>query len=380
MPLQRLSALAARPAAALIVAAASLAACDSPAEPTPTWADDPQRPAGQRVISIAGAGATTCAQLDTGSLMCWGENRWGEIGDGTRTPSAVAKPGAGGMIFDRIFGGGMMCGVTRTDQALCWGYNPAARFTGGIQEFFPTPTSVPGDHRFRALASSGHVCGVDFEGQAFCWGSELGGQLGGGDRAGNQTAPARVASPYLYQAITTATQISCALRISGEADCWGWGVGMGSGPGDRSVAYPTPVSGGRRYTRISAGDETVCALDTSGVPYCWGKAGRWWPEDFRPAPEKVPTDLRFVEVATGGSRFGACALTAEGEAHCWAGREAPSPVPGRHRWAGIAAVGVGFCGYTPGGSAYCWYWDPVNVNGETRWVIGVPEPIPPFAG
>lgn len=365
-------------AAGICLALTFPAACNEPTTPEIRWADDPVQPIGRRVVGLASAFNTTCAHTDAGLLFCWGENRFGEFGNGSLDPSPTPVLAAGAMQLERVFGSmgtPRICGITTDDRAHCWGYNRNGELGDGTREHRLSPTPVLGNLRFRTISTSYHTCGIAVSGQAYCWGSSLGGQLGGGENSESTLVPAPVASSEVYTALTNGMQFTCALRTTGEADCWGWGVGLGSGPGDRSVYYPTPVSGGRRYTCLSAGPEWVCALDTGGTPYCWGKAGRGWPEDFRPTPETVLTQLRFRET-TSGSRYGACALTVEGEAYCWGEREEPIPVPGRHRWAGIAANSDGYCGYTPGGSAYCWKWRRVDVNGSSRWVLTEPEQIP----
>ncbi len=356
-------------------------ACREPAAPELPWAEDPIQPAGRRVVGLTIAFQTHCAHVDTGALLCWGENRFGEFGDGTSEHSNVPVLGAGGMQFEEVFGSkgtSQMCGITSDHRAYCWGYNFNGELGDGTSEVRFSPVPVAGDLRFRMISSSYHTCGIDLDGRAYCWGSDLGGQLGDGDHPGDKLTPTPVATTQTYTTLANGLQFTCALRTTGEADCWGWGVGLGSGPGDRSVNVPTPVTGGRKYTRVAAASEWACALDTRGAPYCWGKAGPAWPNDFRSAPEAVPTQLAFREIAAA-SLYGACGLTAEGEAYCWTGRNAPAPLPGRHRWAGITAGGVAggeYCGFTPGGSAYCWGWVPVVVNGVTRWVLGDPVPIP----
>lgn len=353
--------------------------CSDPAGPDHQWAEDPVQPAGQRVVGVTQSYQTTCAHTDNGLLFCWGENRFGEFGNSTLEPSSAPVPAAGGMQWRHVFGSigtPQMCGVTADDVAYCWGYNLNGELGDGTTQDRTAPTPVSGQHRFRAIASAYHTCGLSLSDQVLCWGSDLGGQLGNGsEHSGPYPNPTPVATSQTYTAVTNGMQFSCALRPTGEADCWGWGVGLGSGPGDRNEYYPTPVSGGRRYARISAGEEWVCALDTRGAPFCWGNAGSRWPEDFRSEPEAVPTDLRFRELVSGG-RYGACALTEEGEAYCWGGREEPLLVPGRHRWAGIAIGQQAFCGYTPGGSAYCWEWALVQMNGRSQWVLTEPERIP----
>jgi alpha-tubulin suppressor-like RCC1 family protein len=340
-----------------------LAACADPVQPPPlAWADDPVQPAGRRVATLATAFESVCALSDAGLVWCVGENRMGEFGDGTTRGSEGPVAGAGGLVWRELFGSSgnpRICGLDLHGRAHCWGYNVNGAVGDGSTIDRRLPAPVQTDLRFASLATSHHTCALTEAGEAHCWGPVTA-ALGAMDRdSGWQTAPRRVETQQRYRAITTGMQFTCALRLTGEADCWGWGVGMGSGPGDRSVGHPTPVHGGRRYSRISAADEHVCALDAGGVAYCWGRSD-WGQHEIRWEPTRVTDRIRFVEV-TAGPRFGACALTEEGAAYCWGGMEPPRQVPGAHRFTSVHAAGhMRYCGVTPGGSVLCWRWEAIS--------------------
>jgi len=311
------------------------------------------------VVSLATAFQTVCVHTDSGKVYCLGENRFGEFGNGTLEPSSSPVLGAGGMIWERVFGSSgnaRLCGITEGGVGYCWGHNANGEVGDG--SFFERrePSAIAGDLQLAAIATSHHTCALTTAGRAYCWGVK-GAYLGAGDdNWGFQPTPLAVATQQTYKAITTGMSFTCALRPGGEADCWGWGVGMGSGEGDRDVGYPTPVSAGHRFQGISAGEEHACGLDLSGAIHCWGKTGYGGPQDNRPTPVALATQLRFTQMVTG-SRFGGCGITAEGAAYCWGEKEAPIAVPGNHRWSDIAPAGhLRYCGATPGGSVHCWRW------------------------
>jgi len=40
-------------------------------------------------VSVATSGTHACALLEDGSVKCWGNNDYGQLGDGTRTSSLI---------------------------------------------------------------------------------------------------------------------------------------------------------------------------------------------------------------------------------------------------------------------------------------------------
>ncbi|HKI94878.1 MAG TPA: RCC1 domain-containing protein, partial [Gemmatimonadales bacterium] len=64
----------------------------------------PPQHAGDAVVLSAGK-LQTCAITGAGATYCWGHNTYGELGDGTSTPSAKPVPVAGGHRFVALSAG-----------------------------------------------------------------------------------------------------------------------------------------------------------------------------------------------------------------------------------------------------------------------------------
>jgi alpha-tubulin suppressor-like RCC1 family protein len=82
-----------------------------------------------------------------------------------------------------------------------------------------------------------------------------------------------------------------------------------------------------------------------------------WPSS--PVPVPVSSDLDFAQLSSGGGH--ACALTPNGEVHCWGQFEGtstiyglPRAVAGGQRFESIDAGDDHTCGVTAEGTAYCW--------------------------
>jgi alpha-tubulin suppressor-like RCC1 family protein len=310
-------------------------------------------PAGQRVVAMAAGVSSTCALSQLGVLFCWGENRFGELGDGTRTPRPLPTPVQTSLRFVSVtgtHGTSRTCATTAAGGAYCWGYNLNGELGDGSRQDRYLPAPVGGGVPFRTLSSSYHTCGVGYDDRAYCWGLALGGALGNGGATGDTAQPVPVAGDPRFRSVTNGMEFSCGLTAAGIGYCWGWGAMLGNGSGEARLS-PYPVSGGLTFVELSAGEEHTCGLTAAGALYCWGKAnGRYDPAVLEPL--RVTGVPSFAQIAAGD--YHTCALTGDGIAYCWSTGQAPRRVPSNIRFAGLTGGQHYACGYTPGGAAYCW--------------------------
>jgi alpha-tubulin suppressor-like RCC1 family protein len=223
--------------------------------------------------AIAAGGADSCALLAGGRVDCWGENDFGQLGDGSsRGPQTcngdpcattpVAVEGVSGATAIAA-GNNHVCALLAGGGVDCWGYNFAAELgigtssgvewcTGG--EWCSTkPLAVLGMAGATSIVAGGdHTC-VLVSGAVKCWGYNSYGQLGDGTSAGPQVCYWQLVqcakTPIAVHAIANATGVaaggehSCALAGAGSVSCWGanWfgdlGDGARSGP-QRCNGYP----------------------------------------------------------------------------------------------------------------------------------------------
>ncbi len=99
---------------------------------------------GGTAVSIGANGNHTCALLSDGTMKCWGINDFGQLGRGTfgafATPQSVI--GLGGTATSIALGGGHTCAVMSDATAKCWGENTFGNLGDGTNTHRNTPVSV----------------------------------------------------------------------------------------------------------------------------------------------------------------------------------------------------------------------------------------------
>jgi len=124
----------------------------------------------------------TCAVTTLGAAACWGSNSYGQLGDGTTTQSSVpvAVSGLSAGVASLSVRYSHNCAVTTAGAAKCWGDNYWGQLGNGTTSQRKAPVAVSGLSAGVASIASGsdHVCAVTTLGAAMCWGFNYWGQLG----------------------------------------------------------------------------------------------------------------------------------------------------------------------------------------------------------
>ena len=272
-----------------------------------------------------------CALNAAGSAICWGDNQYGQLGDGTDAQAfsevggfgrASPVPVLGGQVFTQIRAGGFhVCALDAGGQAFCWGWH-------GFGQLGTGPPNAPDDHRtiptpaavalrFLTLGLGAlHSCGVATDSLTYCWGLNDKAQLGIDSSASPEkcaggwvcSTPIALDSAFRFVSVTAGRRHSCGLTAGGTAYCWGNGS-----------ATPQPVAG-LVLTALAAGNEHTCGLTSDGTAYCWGSNDRAQLGDGtvggeRPDPGPVATTTKFASLAPAFAHT--CGITRDAWASCW---------------------------------------------------------------
>jgi len=277
------------------------------------------------IVAVSSGFQHSCALNAVGAVACWGVNTYGQLGDGSTVSRSapVAVAGLGSGVTAIAAGGFHTCAARVDGTVICWGYNAFGELGDGTTQNRSTPVDVLGlTHPVVALSGGvEHTCAIDNAGAALCWGHNSLGQLGDGTNTDRAT-PVAVSGLSADVAAISAGQLhSCAVTAAGAALCWGSNLSGELGD-DTTTSRNVPAgvqSLANGVSRIAAGAFHSCALTAVGAVRCWGSNTHGQLGDatqidrHRPVPV---TNLSNATAIAAGTEFG-CAVLADGGVRCW---------------------------------------------------------------
>ena len=229
------------------------------------------------VTQIVAGAYHNCALLSSGGVKCWGDNPFGQPGDGTTitstTPKAISTLTAG--VTQLAAGEMHTCALLSTGGVKCWGYNDFGQLGDGTTASKNIPTDLltltSGVTQIAAMGYN--TCALLSSGGVKCWGRGDSGQIGDGGTTAKKTPTILPTLTSGVTPIATGGGFTCALLSTGGIMCWGWNVSGQLGDGTTTdSSTPTSLSTlTAGVTQIGLGSAHSCAILSSGGVKCWGE-------------------------------------------------------------------------------------------------------------
>jgi len=189
-------------------------------------------------ISISTGYFHSCAILSDNSMQCWGRNEQGQLGigslDNKHSPTKVQLP-QGRTALAISLGNSHTCAILDDFSIRCWGNNDFGQIGDGTTDDRTTPSSVILSGLNNPLQiSSGYdsTCALFDDGSLQCWGSNDYGQLGIGSTTQSSSPQSLNSISHLEaSSVTVGNYFACANFHDGSPRCWGIGTSGQLGTG-----------------------------------------------------------------------------------------------------------------------------------------------------
>lgn len=297
---------------------------------------------------------------------CWGLNIRGQVGKDDNNIFSYSSPQK---VFNQIpglnerlkfleisAGGFHTCGIqTPTQEIWCWGDNQFGQLGNGEFNDNPERQPVKINHQplgqgqenlqfIKVSAGNTHTCAITNQNEVWCWGIGLNGELGDGLES-DSNIPVKVTHENLngnnnilsFIEISAGGNHSCGLTSQKEIWCWGATIdSRRGGPDAVESNVPVkinhqPIDAGQeelKFLKLVNGRRHTCALSTANDLWCWGdnefgQIGNGNDNNIENNPEKVINQpfgldeeaLKFIDLSLGFQH--SCALSMNQDIWCW---------------------------------------------------------------
>ena len=225
-------------------------------------------------LEIAIGWPFSCALHTDGTVSCWGLGRFGALGNGTigqenfaSTPVKVAS------ISDAIAittGASHACALRENGTILCWGSNRTGKLGDGTMVDSSLPVEVKGISDAIAISAAGdYTCALHADRSVSCWGTDVMGNLAT-DEIILSSIPNRLKDISEVRNMASATSYLCLFKQnSREIVCLGadhYG-NLGSRSEKPSVHK---LRSDKEIIFLGLHFFQICAVYADTTIYCWG--------------------------------------------------------------------------------------------------------------
>ncbi|MBL7543905.1 MAG: hypothetical protein JNL11_08815 [Bdellovibrionaceae bacterium] len=242
---------------------------------------------GSRQVSVGNSHA--CAIGTNGQVYCWGLKLSGRLGDGSGitgwslTPTAVNYTLPMGVNFSQIVAGSnSSCGLLTNGTVLCWGSNNVGQIGDGTTttRLSPTPVISLGSEPVSMISGSSYgatFCALIRSYKIKCWGDNVLGQLGIGTISGTASTPGDVALTLPPSVSITSLSVGsshvCASLSNGTVRCWGSNSMSQLGDGGTTNSGTPITPSVSNVVEVAAGYLNTCVILSNSSVQCWGANG-----------------------------------------------------------------------------------------------------------
>jgi alpha-tubulin suppressor-like RCC1 family protein/uncharacterized protein YjbI with pentapeptide repeats len=209
------------------------------------------------IVAVAAGETHSLALASDGTVWSLGDNQFGQLGDGTNTPSTTPRQVVGLDRVVAIVAGSWFSVALRDDGTVwTWGFNGNGALGNGTAADSSMPAQVSGLTGVTAIATgNNHTLAILADRTVRAWGYNGFGQLGNGSYVSNAIP---VAVPLLADVIEVSGGERHSVARRADGTIWAWGQNaegqLGTGAGANS---PVPVQIGAVTVTVTPGTASL---------------------------------------------------------------------------------------------------------------------------
>ncbi|MCX8687974.1 InlB B-repeat-containing protein [Bifidobacterium sp. B4142] len=261
-----------------------------------------------------------------GNLYAWGDNQYGQLGDGTNTnrstPVMVGKPGDApdGFIWKQVSSSFRHSAAIGSDgQLYAWGRNYYGQLGDGTTTNRTRPVKIgkpqgaPDGFTWKQISmGSDHSAAIGSDDNLYTWGWEDAGRLGRStsitpyDRPGLVDKPTGATDTFAWKQISMGGH-SAAIGSNGNLYTWGYNAYGQLGDGTTTdqarpvkIGKPQGAPNGFTWKQVSLGRWYSAALGSDGSLYTWGDNAYGQLGDGTKVDKHTPTPVQKPQGAPDG--------------------------------------------------------------------------------
>lgn len=232
----------------------------------------------RHVKAVAAGYNHSLALLTNGTVMAWGDNAYGESGDGTSGNVRTKPVPVAGLTHVKAISAGEFTSfaLLKDGTVMAWGWNHEGELGIGTFSFHSdVPVAVHGLTGVKAVsAGAAHTLALLGDGTVAAWGSDDYGALGDGGTE-NQNLPIAVPGLTGVKTIAAGPFHNLVLLQNHTVKAWGYNGSGQVGVGRRQATnVPITIRTLRHVVAIAAGEELSLAIVNDGTVRAWGSNQR----------------------------------------------------------------------------------------------------------
>ena len=219
----------------------------------------------KHVKQVSLGGDHSAAITENGDLYLWGNNGYGQLGDGSTERSLEPKK-----VMEHMkqvsLGKYHSAAISENGDLYLWGNNEYGQLgDGSTENNFFVPKKVM-EHVKQVSLGGQHSAAITENGDLYLWGYDGEGQLGYGSDE-NSFVPKKVMEDV--KQVSLGKEHSAALTENGDLYLWGYNAYGQLGDGSNTDSI-TPTKVMENVKEVSLGDYHSAAVTEEGELYLWG--------------------------------------------------------------------------------------------------------------